>query len=405
MSTAQNLDDIAMLGETPLGTGWMGAPKSTGYRLSISTAGGGRLGIDDVISLSVERRHTAISNWSATVPTQPDLDDHTLSRVRLAWGDTILFTGRLEELSGEIGAPVVSISGRGIGADLTRGKINPDLEHVRRWDAIGEVWSQYSDFSATVARPDSYDHPANGRISSGDNNDYSGTPMDVLKQLHEDAAMRFTIMHARPGRAVESYPRGTRHRRHDWAVFGGERDVSVMGYANRVDVTGALKPDGSGERFHAVAEDEQEIKTMRKRDIGNDGRVTYPIDDPSIKDDRDLGEDPDAQTGHQNALEVAKSKLADLVDKDSVGGTIDISPTVAAPGYVYYIPQFGGEPRAYGEGKYGEGTYGSEAGDYVPLNKVSYSISYGEEVGTCTLDFSRQGGLAATLEDAYGDSL
>lgn len=380
-------DSVAMLGETPLGGGWMGSAPESGYRLRITTGSGDRETISGLTSLSVNRRHTAMSDWSATVPHRVGIDDRVLSSIRLEWGDTILFRGRLEDVGGEIGAPVVDISGRGIEADLTRGDVTLNLGNVRRCDAIEQVWTQHTDFSPTVIVPDDDTHPACGRITTDpDDEEYSGTPMDVLQTLHGDAGMRFTVLHSRPGLHVESYPAGGRRRRHNWDVLGGDRDVSAKEYANRVVVKGEFHSDGT--RLTAVAEDDQEIEAMRQRGIGDDGHVTYPVSDRTLTDPAE-------------AEDIAQSELADLVDKDSVGGSLDVSPTVAAPGFDYYVPEFGGpEPEPYGTGVYGAGTYGTKPGQYVSLEKINYSISRGDV--SCTLDFSRREGFAETLEKAYG---
>ena len=387
--SAESAASVAILGETPLGSGFMGPQSPPGYRLELTTGDGDRVALESFTSLSVNRRHTAISDWSATVPTRPDIDDRVLAGVRLAWGDTILFRGRLEDVSGDLFAPTVEIAGRGIEADLTRGDVTLNLENVRRCDAIRQLWRQETGFDATVITPTDRDHPACGRISTDpDDGEYSGTPMKVLKTLHEEAGMRFTVLHSQPGQTVESYPIGSRRRDHDWDVLGGERDVSAKDYANHVVVKGEFRPDGT--RLRVEAEDADEIAAMRRRGVGNDGHVTYPIDDPTLTD-------PD------KARDIARSKLMDLVDKDSVGGSLETTPTVANPGYQYYIPEFGGpEPSAYGSGVYGAGTYGTTPGQYVSLEKISYSISRGDE--SCSLDFRRREGLAQTLEKAYGTS-
>lgn len=387
-----------MLGNTPLGSGYMGPQPPLSYRLRITTGSGDRIEIDDITSLSVNRRHTAISDWEATIPTRPAIGDRVLSSVRLTWGDTVLFRGRLEEISGDINAPTVNISGQGIAADLTRGELDLDMRGLPRWRAIRSVWRNHTSFSPTVLEPPTRDHPAAGRVGERK----QGTPMKVLQELHDDAGMRFTVLHSRPGRNVESYAAGDRRRRHDWDVLGGDRDLSAKDYANRVVVVGALKGDGSGERYRGVAEDQREIEAMRARDIGDDGRVTYPVYDDSIGPDDDLGDDPDAQTGDENARDEAQSQLMDLVDKDSVGGSLDIAPTVAEPGYDYWVEEFsvsdvdgryGGEP-------YGALPYGArDAGGFVALNKINYSISRGDE--PCTLDFAQREGLADTLNKAY----
>lgn len=398
MSTNTSTADIARLGGASGATlggqfaGFMGPQRPPGYRLRITTGDGDRIDITDINSLSVNRRHTAISDWSATIPHRVGIDERILSAVRLTWGDTILFRGRLESIAGELNSPTVELSGRGIAADLTRGEVDLGLANVRYREAIGTVWRRHTPFSATVIAPDDSDHPANTRISTDEGDgDYSGTPMEVLGSLHSDCGMRFTVLHSRPGLNVESYPIGSRRRRHDWGEpDGGDRDMSAKDYANRVVVTGALKDDGSGERIRAVAEDAGEIALMRDRGIGDDGRVAYPIDDDSITDPA-------------KAQAKADSTLADLVDKDTVGGSLDVSPTVAAPGYQYYVPELGGEePRAFGEGAFGAGTFGSESGQYASLEKVNYSISRGSE--SCGLDLSRREGFADALANAYRDA-
>lgn len=398
--SANTTDDVATLGNTPLGAGYMGPQQPLSYRLRITTGDGDRITVSDINSLSVNRRHTAISDWSATIPTRPDIGDRVLSSIRLTWGDTILFRGRLEDISGELNSPTVDISGRGIEADLTRGELDLDMRGLPRWEAIRSVWQNHTNFSPAVLEPPSDDHPAAGRVGETK----QGTPMAILKDLHDAASMRFTVLHSRPGRNVESYPIGELRRRHDWDVDGGNRDMSAKDYANHVVVVGALKDDGSGEHYRGEAMDEQEIEAMRGRGVGNDGRVTYPVYDDSIGPDDGYPDDPAAQSGDENCREEAMAQLADLVDKDTVGGSLDIEPTVAAPGYDYYIPELSinDTDGRYGGAPYGELAYGAQGtGGYASLNKINYSISRGSE--SCSLDFAQREGFADALEQSYGD--
>ena len=371
-----------------------GPQRPADYRLRITTGAGDRHVIERFESLGVTRRHTAISDWSATIAHDPGIDDRVLSSVRLTWGDTILFQGRLQNVDGGLGEPVVKLEGEGIETDLTRGDIDLDLTNVRRCDAIRTVWRWHTPFDATIYLAAGPGHPCATRISTDPNDgEYSGTPMEVLKELHNDAGMRFTVLHSRPGLNVESYPIGGRQRRHDWDVDLDEskRQVSAEGYANRVVVRGALRGDGSGERIVEVATDDAEIAAMKDRQIGNDGVVTYPI-----------GPDDEFDT-HEKARAEAESKLAELVDRDSVGGKLEITPTVAAPGLDYYVPEFSGErEEPLGASDLGNGPLGTVEGRYVSLEQVTYSIKFGTGERSCSLDLTQRDGLVDELGKLYG---
>lgn len=391
--------------------GFFGPQHPPGYRLELRNGAGDRLGFDGLVTLSVKRRHTALSDFSATVETPPNetLTDWLLSEVRLAFGDTVLFRGRLDTVNGDLFAPTVELSGRGIGVDLLRGDLTLSWRNTPYWRAIREVWRQHSAFSVTVLQPEDTDAPGNADVPDGE--EYSGTPMEILTSLHEDAGMRFTILHSQPGKTAVSYPRGAIRRDHsdDWDVLDGSREASAQDYANRVVVTGALiegatgtgESGGEGERVRAVAADTAEIEAMRANGVGNDGRVTYPIRDESIGGALDQRDDGVTRTEYhenaeQEALTKAKSKLADLVDKDTVGGQLQVWPTVAAPGYEYYIEQFrAGDGRTYGEGAYGSGAYGTPTGNWASLESVNYSAGRGER--SCALDFAQTDDFSETI--------
>lgn len=382
--------------------GFLGPQRPPEFRLELRNGKGGLLGFDSLVSLSCKRRHTALSNFSVVVPTrEADLTDWLLSDVRLTFGDTILFRGRLDTIDGSLFAPTVTLSGSGIGVALQRGDYTMSWRNSTYWGAIDEVWTQRSEFSASVIQPDDPNHPANTQVNPSE--DYSGTPMGILQSLHEEAGMRFSILHSKAGKNAVSYPQGAIRRNHDWDVLDGSRQASAEGYANRVAVTGALKRDGSGERIFAEARAEAEIDAMAKRGIGDEGVVTYPIRDESIGGSPQQRDDGISLAEYYHSAEnkanaKAKSKLTDLVAKDDVGGQLEVWPTVATPGYEYYIERFTGEdPRAYGEGPYGGGSYGGPEGSWSSLEAVNYSVSRGDR--SCSLDFSESEGLAETIRD------
>lgn len=417
-------DDVLVLGGSDGGRVYLGGPSGGflgpqaphGYRFELRL-GGESLTLDSFTSMSVKRRHTALSDFQLTIPMPADGDlmDWLLADIRLLFGDSILFRGRLDTIDGDLFAPVAALSGNGIGVELTRGEIVHEWRNTEYWEAIREVWRQDSDFSTTVLPPEDPNHPGHTEVPPS--NEYSGTPMEILQQLHEESGMRFSVLHAKPGKNAVSYVPGDVRRDHAdrWEVLDGSRQASAAGYANRVTVTGAVKegatgttqPGGEGEHVYAEAKNEVEIAQMRQRGVGNDGVVTYPIQAPGIGDalaEREEGVSRAEyyRRAHAEALAKAKSKLAELADKDTVGGSLDIWPAAVVPGFQYRINQFSGqEPRAYGEGPYGSGPYGGAGGDWASLESVSYSVSRGER--SCSLDFSRVEGLAETIRSVRND--
>lgn len=417
MSAKIDADDVFVLGgDTGAGTGTTGKPYLGGpqggffgpqpderFRLELRDGAGGRLLLDEFTSLSVKRRHTALSDFSVTVPMPADetvnLRNWLLTDARLTFGTTVLFRGRLDTIDGKLFEPTAKLSGQGIAVSLLRGDFTESFQNIPYWEAIRRVWRQLTDFSVTVLSPDNPSAPGNAEVNP--TNSYSGTPMSILQSLHDDAGMRFTVLHAQPGKNVISYPAGSIRRNHTdrWDVLGGSREASAEGYANRVTVTGALKRDGSGEHVFAVAKNEYEIATMRERGLGDEGVFTFPIRDESIggsPEDRD--EDvPLAEyygRAKSEASTVAESKLADLVQKDTVGGQLDIWPALAPPGFEYYTAPFYGGGRVYGEGVYGSGTYGT-GGSFATLESATYSAGRGDR--SCGLNFTRTDGLAETI--------
>ena len=282
------------------------------YVMTLTDVDGSRRDISGVTSISFTREHTALSDFQATVPADYSLEDWRFSDVSIWFSDRHLFRGSLEQISTDENNGETTLSGRGIGKDLTSGKISVVYTAIKAHEAIGLFWKHQTDFIATV------DAPSDVQVI--DSLELSGTPLQVAQKLHEYAGMRFVIDHEDADtKAVRSFEPGQVVRSESWDSLNRQRTLDVKDYYNRVVVEGATKSDGSG-RYSATAQDDDEVSRV--------GQVIEWVErDPEL-------------TSNADCQNKAQSLLSNLLNKDSVSGSIDTTPTYIPPGYAYVIDEW-----------------------------------------------------------------
>lgn len=154
-------------------------------------------------------------------------------------------------------------------------------------------------------------------------NTYRGSPLKILKDLHQKAGYRFVIDHAATDangnlqKTVESFETGSRTKSKDWTVVNRSPRRSFTDYANEVTVYGALASDGT--RPKATVQDDQEVNQF--------GREPY------------FEILPDLTTVDQvrnAAIDILTQKVQARTQK----GTITALPTTTLPGYSYPVDWF-----------------------------------------------------------------
>lgn len=114
---------------------------------------------DDIISVDLNREHTAMSDYAFTVPYSGDGFEYWVNaatEVDHYYSGEQIFHGYLEREQGDERRGEHTIEGRGILRDLTDIPIDERFESVETYEAIEDVLEQ-TDFDFTVEPPDSSD--------------------------------------------------------------------------------------------------------------------------------------------------------------------------------------------------------------------------------------------------------
>lgn len=324
------------------------------------------IGEDDVEAVDVARAHTAISDWTATVPFSPSsLRDFLTStyEARLLFRDELIFRGYLEKADSDTRANQTDIEGRGIGRDLLDFDVEYHAEDVDAHDAISDVWAE-TNFDATVQPPDS------DAVNIGDRR-FEDDALTVLQELHDIAGYRFSIDHDATAKTVESFETGSIERQVSYIVRNRNPVMDLYDYANRVVVFGK-RDESTGERPMAEAVDESEIEAL-----GGDPNDWDPSD-PAVR----------SKVRHRPALESldevqteAESLLSDAVGEREDTGLVEIQPTNVKPGYEYAVDWY-------------------DTGNPMPTTNesVSFTEQYREANGQ--MDFDRKRGVEAEIVEA-----
>lgn len=298
----------------------LGAQRPQTYRVVLTTRDGRRLDISATASVTLKLEHTAVSGCSIDVPRMRGVDTFQLADLALYYGDSLLFSGTVEGLPGYGSSMNGTLTARGPARTLARGDIDgdnaPDYSGMTAHVAIRNFWADFTRFDATVI------DPVETTTIPSDSDPFTGTPMQILQDLHELAGMRFTVQHTESTSRVESYQAGQLVRQGTWTLKGEDSYDSSYdwsGYANFVRVLGGIKSDDT--RAVGEAEDTEEIDRL--------GFRTEPW----------VVRRPD-MTSDAACAELAQSILEERADANQFSGSIDIWPELILPGYAYEIPEF-----------------------------------------------------------------
>ncbi|AUV81246.1 hypothetical protein C2R22_05875 [Salinigranum rubrum] len=279
------------------------------YRLRLTAPNGRRIFTTALISIEATLEHSAVSTLTAEVPPFDGLSDFLLGDAVLEFRGERLFGGTIVILPGPTTAETGTVDIHGPARTLTRGAISVGPFGGDAYEAIASVWGDYTPFDATVITPNS--------PTSLSDFSTEGTPMEVLRELHDLAGMRFTVQHQQQGPRVESYVPSENTKPAPWTGLTWDSDLDATEYGNAVEVYGGTKSGGG--RAFARAEDTAEIDDV--------GEEPIRIDDSSLTTDADCQARADAA-------------LADYLGNDELSGRVDATPAVVLPGYHYDIPEF-----------------------------------------------------------------
>lgn len=291
------------------------------YSLELVAADGRTRTETALISVGLSLAHTGVSGMDVELAAA-NLSEWTFGEATLCHGDDALLTIGVERAPGPSSSSTVRLSGRGPARALARGDVTFAADGADGHDAVSDAWAAIApDWDVTVHPP-----PGDSEAVLSDF-EASGTPLEVLQEVHDEADMRFVVQHGHGEQVVESFTPGTQVKRLDADVVSHESQLDVTGYANKVTVVG--KADG-GTPPTATVTDDAEINRLK-----SEWGVTEPIHWRAT--------DPQ-KTTKAGCVSRAEAILADRTTNDTLSGTLEIAPKLVLPGYHYEIPQWSADP-------------------------------------------------------------
>lgn len=232
-----------------------------------------------------------------------------------------------------------------------------------------------------------------------DGRQFQGTPLSILQELHTHANRRFVVEHgvSDPSDArFESFVTGDQSviagDSNRWIITDASRETTDEGDANQVRVVGARAPDGT--YYQGVARDDAAIAQLdEETPDGDDGVRPVQVTDRSLTSDNDC-------------LSRARTELQER-SRMSIGGDIETTPMLPAPGYPYRVRVFDAEgftDEEIGYGlNYGQYYGAGSLGIVSSLETTAYSES-ASEAGT-SLAFERPSGLFRAIKETASADL
>ena len=310
-------------------------------------------------SFDVTSEHTARSDWKLEVPGDRSLNRWTRAEITVTNAGRIVFVGDVTRHKYNEDSSVSILEGTDSSGNLTSGDrrisyANSEGYRVLR-NAISELapnWDWY------VMRP-----PDPRPV---DNIEATGSPFDILQELHEQLGFQFAISH-RSRRRATSFKRNRIVRQQSWKRTQSTEHRDTDNYYNAAVVRGKRKP-GILDRYEGSYIDWGEVE--RLADYEN-------IPQADAIEWYSGGVDPDLESAKECELK-AERLVDDLKDNDELSGDIDIPAQLVDPGYSYAVNQFD-EDRVIGPfSAYSDGDTYSHA--RIPINSLGH---LGDEFSLC----------------------
>lgn len=292
-----------------------------GYAITLIAPDGERRHIEDVIGSSVtpRREHTQLSTWSAEVPADDSIEQWTINtRAIITFDERIIYRGFVTAASTT--RETTTLEGTGPGGELTDGSVEKEIKRMIDWRAVETMTDDLApDWDWHVVRPESRES-----VFVRDER-FSGTPLECIKQLHDDYGMRFLIDQRGWRQAVSFPPGGISAAAEFIDIDNIEQKPSSEGYANAVEVKGGHNE--AGKRVTARHEDTDEIRRlMNEQGISrSEATIVHPVRDRNIET-------------RKQAKDRAKAETRELVQNRELGGSFDVPASVLNPGVSYPMP-------------------------------------------------------------------
>lgn len=323
----------------------------------------------DIISLSLTYEVNNLSDWRVTVPPDPALYDFSFADVVIGFDGERLFHGQLLPVSGS-SSGAIEIGGFGPLWYATHGNIEVTYAGMPVWQAVNDAWERIADLTDSRVRGYALRPPPGREVwLSEEGQDFSGTPLAVLKELHGIGGLAFTLDHTDPAAVGVSFAPGAERRTAEWRAADYTVELDPTGYHNRVTVIGAKASDAyQFDRWRGTAR----VTDAELTAVTNGEWIDYWAEKPELQS-------PAA------CEQRAESILNDLRSEFSITGDLTITPARATPGFVYRVEEFeraAPDPFVPVE---------------LPLQSVEHSFAQGD--ASTTLNFKTVEGVVGAIRD------
>jgi hypothetical protein len=321
----------------------------------------------------------AVADYEIVVPYAPLYERWGFGTVHVGYAGERIFRGRLEGVATDREAGETTLSGPGPLGTMRGGDVSITFQvgtGAGEVEFVDEAVELFLDRHAPPALRHRVTTPPDDKrtgLPDADDGDreFEGSVLKVFAELVARGGMAWTVDHSRRDPCLEVFNPGIHSQRPaPWRRLSIDRELDLSGYANEIRVYGALKGDGSGERYYADARAAEEI-----RDV-TDGepevrRITQP----------DLTTDAQCRARALTELEAA-------VGERTLSASASTTPALVSvpPGYYYRLEELEGEGIT------------DEGPAYLPLTATSYTESAGE--ATTELSFEDSDAVRETLRKA-----
>ena len=311
------------------------------------------------LSTDVALEANAVADYEVAVPYSRAYERWGFSTVHIGFDGDRIFRGRLEGVAPDREAGETTLSGPGPLGAMRGGDVSITFQvgtGAGEVEFIDKAIALFLDRHAPPALRHRVTTPPEDKrveVPNAEDGDreFEGSVLKVFAELVARGGMAWTLDHSRRDPFLEVfYPGIHSDRPAPWRTLSIDPELDLSGYANEVRVYGALKGDGSGERYYADARDREEI-----RDV-TDGepevrRITQP----------DYTTDAQCRARAETELEAA-------VGERTLSASASTTPALVSvpPAYYYRLEELEGEGIT------------NEGPAYLPLTTARYIESADE---------------------------
>ena len=308
------------------------------------------------LSTDIALEANAVADYEIVVPYAPLYERWGFGTIHVGFDGERIFRGRLEGVATDREAGETTLSGPGPLGAMRGGDVSITFQvgtGAGEVEFIDEAIGLFLDRHAPPALRHRVTAPPDDKRTElpdadGGDREFEGSVLKVFAELVARGGMAWTVDHSRRDPILEVFYPGIHSQRPaPWRRLSIDRELDLSGYANEIRVYGALKGDGSGERYYADARDREEIRTV------TDG-------EPEVRRITQPDYTADAQCRAR-----AETELKAAVGERTLSASASTTPALVSvpPGYYYRLEELEGEGIT------------DEGAAYLPLTKTSYTES------------------------------